>query len=66
MVDREFSWLEGVCHEECLRNWLMSQCLGISVGQLGWEWSPVAEERDEAPGGDRETIHSVDSAFIVE
>ena len=44
----------------------MDQCLGFTVGQLGWEWSPVAGERDEAPGGDRETIHSVDSAFIVE
>ena len=40
----------------------MSQCLGISIGQMGWEWSPVAGGRDEAQGGDRETIHSVDSA----
>ena len=40
----------------------MDQCLGIAVGQLGWEWSPVAGERDEARGGVHETIHSVDSA----
>ena len=44
----------------------VNQCLGIAVGQLGWEWSPVARIQIEVQGGGHRTIHSVASASVDE